>query len=260
MHIADGKVQGTSRCDGGWPGAHGWSIRGQQKQHALWRPVHGKYMNVSLGSNSKQRLCNSFAWFSGQTREKLWSVYAMVFFISRAALTSKDLVRCVLDLVSLTCKCHVTVCSETNERQQLSKRKERLPRWDVFLLHMCFHFLTTCAQDAFAGWPLNSCSCQHCRSANFSRTGDSTVNFQRVTEEVTSLFFLNLVLIQVISFMLTYIQSFMSQLSPFCSNVLLIVGLYSLVLRDLVQHANHGASQEEGEPQDEDPKISGRVK
>lgn len=90
----DGKVQGTSRCDGGWPGAHGWSMR------------------------ALIRLC-------------------CVFFISRAALTSKDLVRYVLDLVSLTCKCHVTVCSETNERPQLSKRK-RLPRWDVLTPYMYF--------------------------------------------------------------------------------------------------------------------------
>lgn len=179
----DGKVQGTSRCDGGWPGAHGWSMRGQQKQHETTCLVQTR--DPCMGSIWKY-IFKIHLLGSQDKREKLWSVYAVFFFISRAALTSKDLVRYVLDLVSLTCKCHVTVCSETNERPQLSKRK-RLPRWDVFTSGyvFCFTFVFTFwrhvrrmllqGDDWIHVLANIAKSAGVLRSTNFSRRVDSTV-------------------------------------------------------------------------------------
>lgn len=70
----DGKVQGTSRCDGGWPGAHGWSMRGQQKQHETTCLVQTRAWEVSERIIFKIHLLGS-----QDKREKLWSVYAVFF-------------------------------------------------------------------------------------------------------------------------------------------------------------------------------------
>lgn len=84
------------------------------------------------------------------------------------------------------------------------------------------------------------------------------MNVQTVAEEVTTLLFVE-TCFDSIDFIHFHIHSELHvsavSILQFCSNVSLIVGLYSLVLRE-VQHANHGASQEEGEPQDEEPKNS----
>lgn len=180
-----------------------WKLRWQSARHfEMWRRmtwsswmVHERTTETTWNNMPCSDPCMGSIWKyifkihllgSQDKREKLWSVYAVFFFISRAALTSKDLVRYVLDLVSLTCKCHVTVCSETNERPQLSKRK-RLPRWDVFTSGyvFCFTFVFTFwrhvrrmllqGDDWIHVLANIAKSAGVLRSTNFSRRVDSTV-------------------------------------------------------------------------------------
>lgn len=161
----DGKVQGTSRCDGGWPGAHGWSMRGQQKQHeTTWNNM--PCSDPCMGSIWKY-IFKIHLLGSQDKREKLWSVYA-VFFSSPGLLWPAKIWS---DMSWIWFHSHANVMWQCAQKPMSARNfpKEKGCQDEMYLLricillHICFHFLTTCAQDAFAGWRLNPCSCQHCK-------------------------------------------------------------------------------------------------
>ena len=104
---------------------------------------------------------------SQDKREKLWSVYAVFVFHLQGCVDQQRFGPICLGFgfthMQMSCDSAQKPMSARNFPKEKGCQDEMYLLRICILLHICFHFLTTCAQDAFAGWRLNPCSCQHCK-------------------------------------------------------------------------------------------------